>query len=668
MKKTLHIISFAAVALALLSSCAKEEFKENAIPAGEPIEVSINGQIGEFTPADATKATAESVVRVTWGSGDKVYVYDGGNASIGTLTVTPDNNNASYAMLSGTITASSASPSKLTLVYVKGATEAPTIAGGKISVDLSSQNQTEVPFVLYTTVAYDAAALTKTNEYTSFTFATSVMTVNCTGLQTGASGAVAGIDKAEIDGVSTACELTIDGSGVTAVAGTTPGTITRTAGFTQADSRGAFRLALAADPAAPAARNILVFQGSKVSGAPFTSTTLAGGKSYNTVYQMGEYVPNTVIIYRAAEKLSDYDPSDYSTPGLHTDAFGDKSITSHTFNNGVGIITFNGKVELIGDYAFENCGITYVGIPASVKEIGRSAFACQTLEQVFIADGSELETIGNFAFYNSAITSFAIPAFVTKIDFAFYHCYKLTTVSFASDCRLAVIGEEAFNGCGIKSITIPSSVTKIGVGAFWTSRLTSVNIPATVTEISQYAFKQCYQLAVVTFAEGSSLSTIGSQVFASTTGLKSIDIPESVTTIGDSAFYESGLPAIKIPKLITKIGDYAFKLCADLTKVTFANDIQLSTIGEEAFYDSGLASVNIPATVTGIGQSAFNCSSLREVIVNWDAADKIPSITWNVFYYVKTSRTLYVPSGMVDTYKNTDKGWNLDYFGAIIEQ
>ena len=299
MRKALHIIAFAAVAIAALASCAKEEFKENAIPAGEPIEVSLNGLIGDFTPADATKATAESVVRVTWGSGDKVYVYDGGNASIGTLTVTPDNNNASYAMLSGTITASSASPSKLTLVYVKGATEAPAISGGKISVDLSSQNQTEVPFVLYTTVAYDADALTKTNEYISFTFATSVMTVNCTGLQTGASGAVTGIDKAEIDGVSTACELTIDGTGVTAVAGITPGKITRTeitgtgaSVFTQSDSRGSFRLALAADPAAPAARNILVHQGSKVSGSPFTSATLAAGKSYNTVYQMGEYISN----------------------------------------------------------------------------------------------------------------------------------------------------------------------------------------------------------------------------------------------------------------------------------------------------------------------------------------------------------------------------------------
>ena len=290
MKKTLHIITFAAVAIATLASCAKEEFTENAIPAGEPIEVSLNGQIGDFTPADATKATAESVVRVTWGSGDKVYVYDGGNASIGTLTVTPDDNNASYAMLSGTIKASAASPSKLTLVYVKGATAAPDIAGGKISVDLSSQNEAEVPFVLYTTVDYDAAALTKTNEYISFTFATSVMTVNCTGLQSGDSGAVAAIDKAEIDGVSTACELTIDGSGVTAVAGTTPGTITRTAGFTQADQRAIFSVALPKTDESAQNRTIEVTKGGRTFSALFPNRAFDVSKSFNSVFAL-EAVP-----------------------------------------------------------------------------------------------------------------------------------------------------------------------------------------------------------------------------------------------------------------------------------------------------------------------------------------------------------------------------------------
>ena len=295
MKKTLKIFAFAVIALAALASCAKDQFKENAIPAGEKIQVSINGQIGEFTSADVTKATAGSVVRVTWENGDKVYVYDGSSASLDSLTVTPDEDNASYALLSGTITASSASPAptKLTLVYVKGATVAPAIVEGKILVDLSIQDEAEVPFVLYTTIGYDADKLSKAGEYISFKFATSVMTVGCTDLQTNAGSAIA-ISKAEIDGVSTVCELAVTGSGVT-VAGAKTGKITRIetaepSVFTQSDSRGSFKLALAADPAAPAARNIIVHQGSKVSGAAFTSTTLAAGKSYNTVYQMCEYI------------------------------------------------------------------------------------------------------------------------------------------------------------------------------------------------------------------------------------------------------------------------------------------------------------------------------------------------------------------------------------------
>ena len=295
MKRTLQTLLSMVVVAASLASCAKETLKENSIPAGEKIQVAVSGSIGEFVPAnDGTKANAESVVRVTWAqTNDKVYVYDG-SAYLGSLDVTPNVDNPSHALLSGTINTSEATPTNLSLVYVKGAETAPVINGGKISVDISTQSATgvaDVPFVLYATIEYDEEKLTKENEFVPFSFATSVMTVNCTNLPVDANKAKINITKAKIDGVSTACELTVDGTGVTAVSGTTPGTITRTAGFEQADSRGSFKLALAADPATPAARNILVFQDTKVRGAAFTSTTLAKGNSYNTVYQMGEYVP-----------------------------------------------------------------------------------------------------------------------------------------------------------------------------------------------------------------------------------------------------------------------------------------------------------------------------------------------------------------------------------------
>lgn len=293
MKKTLQTLLSLAVVAASLVSCAKETLKENSIPSGEKIQVAVSGSIGDFVPSDdATKASAQSVVRVTWETGDKVYVYDG-SACLGELTVKPNEDNPSHALLSGTITASGSSPSKLALVYVKGAATAPTITEGKITVDISSQSSetvTDVPFVLYASIEYDTEKLSKEDEFVPFTFATSVMTVNCTNLFVGEENAKIDINKAEIYGVSTACELTIDGTGVKAVSGANTGTITRTAGFEQSDSRCSFKLALAADPAEPAARKILVYQGSRISEAAFTSKTLAGGKSYNTVYQMSEYV------------------------------------------------------------------------------------------------------------------------------------------------------------------------------------------------------------------------------------------------------------------------------------------------------------------------------------------------------------------------------------------
>ena len=294
MKKTLQTLLSLAVVAASLVSCAKETLKETVIPAGEKIQVAVSGSIGDFVPSDdATKASAQSVVRVTWDAeGDKVYVYDG-NTCLGELTVKPNEDNPSHALLTGDITASSVSPSKLALVYVKGAATAPTITEGKITVDISSQSSetvTDVPFVLYASIDYDTEKLSKKDEFVPFKFATSVMTVNCTNLFVGEENAKIDINKAEIYGVSTACELTIDGTGVKAVSGANTGTITRTAGFEQSDSRCSFKLALAADPTAPEARKILVYQGSRISEAAFTSKTLAGGKSYNTVYQMSEYV------------------------------------------------------------------------------------------------------------------------------------------------------------------------------------------------------------------------------------------------------------------------------------------------------------------------------------------------------------------------------------------
>ena len=96
------------------------------------------------------------------------------------------------------------------------------------------------------------------------------------------------------------------------------------------------------------------------------------------------------------------------------------------------------------------------------------------------------------------------------------------------------------------------------------------------------------------------------------------------------------------------IGKYAFYYCSGLTSVTLPSSV--TSIGESAFRGcSGLTSVTIPSSVTSIGQDAFyNCSGLTSVYVSWESP---LSINASIFVNANTkSCILYVPKGTYDDY------------------
>lgn len=113
-----------------------------------------------------------------------------------------------------------------------------------------------------------------------------------------------------------------------------------------------------------------------------------------------------------------------------------------------------------------------------------------------------------------------------------------------------------------------------------------------------------------------SVTSIGSYAFSSCTGLTRVNIPNSVTGIGAFAFAGcSELTSLAIPSSVTSVGVYAFQSCSGLTSVTIPNSV--TSIENNAFAGcSSLTSVKIPDSVTSIGQSAFdNCTSLRSVTI-----------------------------------------------------
>ncbi|MBQ9429003.1 MAG: leucine-rich repeat protein, partial [Clostridia bacterium] len=134
------------------------------------------------------------------------------------------------------------------------------------------------------------------------------------------------------------------------------------------------------------------------------------------------------------------------------------------------------------------------------------------------------------------------------------------------------------------------------------------------------------------------------RAFSGCSGLTSIEIPSSVTSIGDEAFDScSSLTSITIPSSVTSIGDQAFWGCSGLTSVTFAEGSQCTSIGIQAFYNcSGLTSITIPSSVTSIGDWAFeDCSGLTSITI----PSSVTSIEWGTFNYCSglTSITILNP-------------------------
>ena len=100
-------------------------------------------------------------------------------------------------------------------------------------------------------------------------------------------------------------------------------------------------------------------------------------------------------------------------------------------------------------------------------------------------------------------------------------------------------------------------------------------------------FYYCKDLQNVRLGKG--IKEIKDYTFNSCSKLKTIKIPENVTSIGQFAFERSGLTTIDIPDTVTSIGEVAFGDCKNLQDVTIGNG--MAYVSESAFWNSGITNV-----------------------------------------------------------------------------
>ena len=212
-----------------------------------------------------------------------------------------------------------------------------------------------------------------------------------------------------------------------------------------------------------------------------------------------------------------------------------------------------------------------------------------------------------------------------------------------SEAKIVAGGSAYVNYYDSKAYT---SNDKLGNYVFYDcSGLTSLTIPSSVTSIGGRAFKGCSGLTSLTIP--SSVTSIGYGAFKGCSGLTSLTIPSGVTSIDDWVFYGcSGLTSLTIPSSVTSIGGYAFEGC------------------------SGLTSLTIPSGVTSIGKCAFEgCSGLTSIYVytKYVYTKNLPEFGfngYNVFNRCDAKNcTVYVPKGTYDVYKSSEFG----YFEKIVE-
>lgn len=259
-------------------------------------------------------------------------------------------------------------------------------------------------------------------------------------------------------------------------------------------------------------------------------------------------------------------------------------------------VSFPESLQAIEESAFENCSmLSAVRLPSNMTAIPKAAFKNCTSLSAFDFGSANIDSIGEEAFFG---------------------CENLVQPSFPSTVKS--IGKSAYEGCiGIARLTLPERLETVGDRAFFgNSKLISVSFLGNrVKTIGSSAFQSCAALTDIILPEG--LLAVSANMFYGDSALKSIVIPNSVKFINDGAFrYCTGLVEVKFGTGIDVIGNYAF---SETAVSLLELPASLTTIGDNAFAaNSYLRKIYLKGVPQSIGVKVFGLAGNLSIFAEND--------------------------------------------------